>query len=93
MATIDGPNLAYLTTRETPARKDGTRMVEVGAVGHGPAGAALAEMVSHHIRTWNQQFRDRTVRFELPNTPPSADPASGRFVLERPHRPITVIWE
>jgi len=27
------------------------------------------------------------------DTPPTADPAAGRFVLDRPHHLITVTWE
>jgi protein-L-isoaspartate(D-aspartate) O-methyltransferase len=29
----------------------------------------------------------------MPDTAESSDPAAGRFVLDRPHHPITVIWE
>jgi protein-L-isoaspartate(D-aspartate) O-methyltransferase len=93
MATVDDGSLAYLTIRPAEPGEDGRKVYETGVIGHGPAGQALADLVSEEIRTWNSGFRDRPVRFELPNTPATADPAAGRFVLPRPNHPITVIWE
>ncbi|MFC0860934.1 methyltransferase, FxLD system [Sphaerimonospora cavernae] len=91
MATTSGGDLAYLTVR--PAAQDGGKLYEVGVVGHGPGGHDLAENVAAEIRTWDQEHRDRTARFELPDAPPDADPGNGRFVLPRSHHPILVIWE
>ncbi|MER7579578.1 methyltransferase, FxLD system [Kitasatospora sp. NPDC097691] len=93
MATVDAGSLAYLTLRPGEPDANGCRTYETGVVGHGPAGAALADLVAEQIRVWNTGFRARPVRIELPDTPATADPAAGRFVLERPDRPITVIWE
>ncbi|MFF3074207.1 hypothetical protein ACFVSN_40375 [Kitasatospora sp. NPDC057904] len=94
MATIQDDSLAYLTLRVGEPGSDGRKVYETGVVGHGPAGAALADLVSEQLRTWNTAFRDRPLRFELPDTPGApADPSAGRFVLDRPHHPITVIWE
>ncbi|MEV4824544.1 methyltransferase, FxLD system [Micromonospora sp. NPDC049274] len=92
MATTDGARLAYLTTRPAPARPDGSRLYEVGVIGHGPNGEDLAHHVSKEIRTWDASYRSRTVRFEIPDAPVEADPSAGRFVLVRPHHPITVTW-
>ncbi|MEU7753730.1 methyltransferase, FxLD system [Micromonospora sp. NPDC049171] len=93
MATTRGADLAYLTTRPTPARPDGSRLHEVGVIGHGPDGRSLAYQVSEEIRTWNATYRSRTVRFEIPDIPAEADPSVGRFVLPRPHHPIIVTWQ
>ncbi|MFE4976089.1 methyltransferase, FxLD system [Kitasatospora sp. NPDC056651] len=93
MATVDADSLAYLTLRPGEPDPDGRKTYETGVIGHGPTGAALADLVAEQIRTWNTGFRSRPLRFELPDTPATADPAAGRFVLSRPHHPITVTWE
>ncbi|MFF2119285.1 methyltransferase, FxLD system [Kitasatospora sp. NPDC058184] len=93
MATVDAASLAYLTLRPGPPDTDGRKTYETGVIGHGPTGAALADLVTDQIRTWNTGYRSRRPRFELPDTPATADPAAGRFVMDRPHHPITVIWE
>lgn len=93
MATTRGADLAYLTIRPTPTRPDGTKLYEVGVIGHGPHGADLAQQVSEEIRIWDATYRSRTVRFEIPDAPAEADPSAGRFVLPRPHHPLTVIWQ
>ncbi|MFJ1756468.1 methyltransferase, FxLD system [Kitasatospora sp. NPDC088134] len=93
MATVHDGSLAYLTLRPGTPTTEGRKTYETGVIGHGPDGAALADLVSEQIRTWDAGFRDRALRIALPDTPPAADPAAGRFVLERPHHPITVTWE
>ncbi|WP_143219906.1 methyltransferase, FxLD system [Actinomadura sp. CNU-125] len=93
MATVRGRDLAYLTIRPAPPAPDGGKLYEVGAIGHGPSAQDLVDRVIAEVRTWDEEYRNRDVRFELPDTPAVADPAAGRFVLERAHRPITVIWE
>ncbi|WP_156057734.1 methyltransferase, FxLD system [Micromonospora parva] len=93
MATTRGADLAYLTTRPTPARPDGSRLYEVGVIGHGPSGWDLAHHVNEEIRTWSATYRSRTVRFEIPDAPVEADPSVGRFVLARRHHPIAVTWQ
>ena len=93
MATVCDGSLAYLTLRPGEPDAEGRKTYETGVIGHGPDGAALANLVSQEIRTWNTGYRDRTLRFELPDSPAAADPAAGRFVLARPNHPITVTWE
>ncbi|MEX5712971.1 hypothetical protein AB1484_33145, partial [Parafrankia sp. FMc6] len=93
MATTRARDLAYLTIRPAPPAPDGGRLFEIGVLGHGPTGDHLARHVAEEIRTWDKIYRTRTVRFEIPDAPVDADPAAGRFVLERPTHPITVIWE
>ncbi|CAJ61344.1 MULTISPECIES: methyltransferase, FxLD system [Frankia] len=91
-SAADG-SLAYLTLRPAPPAADGSRQYEVGVLGHGPTGQQLATDVGQQITLWDQGFRHRHVTFALPDTPPTANTDGGRFVLHRPHRPITVTWE
>jgi protein-L-isoaspartate(D-aspartate) O-methyltransferase len=93
MATVRGRDLAYLTTRPAPVAANGGKLYEVGVIGQGPASQDLAHEVATEVRIWDEGYRDRSVRFELPDNPASCDPASGRFVLDRPSRPITVTWQ
>lgn len=93
MATTSGSTLAYLTTRPAPPAEDGGKLYEVGVITHGPTRRDLALRVAHEIHTWDTHYRHRSVRFEMPAAPVAPDPSTGRFVLDRPHHPITVIWE
>lgn len=90
--TADG-SLAYLTIRRTEPAPDGGKRYEVGVIGHGPTGQHLAGHAGREITAWDTGFRTRSVRFTIPGAPPAADPGQGRFVLHRPHHPITVTWE
>ncbi|MDT3395295.1 methyltransferase, FxLD system [Streptomyces sp. B1866] len=90
--TADG-SLAYLTIRPAEPAEDGGKRFEVGVIGHGPTGQQLADHVGQEISTWDRGFRARAVHFAIPHTPPAADPDAGRFVLPRPHHPVTVTWE
>ncbi|MEH1124851.1 methyltransferase, FxLD system [Micromonospora sp. CPCC 206061] len=92
MATVEGPNLAYLTLR--PADPvDGQKRYEIGVIGHGPDAAALVDRIAGEAATWDTRFRDRTVRFELPTIPTASSPDEGHFLIDRPGHPISVIWE
>ncbi|MER5646040.1 methyltransferase, FxLD system [Streptosporangium sp. NPDC002524] len=93
MATVRDGDLAYLTIRPGLPATDGGKLYEVGVVGHGPAGATLMRETADQVRIWNADYRERGVRFELPDVPVTNDPDAGRFVLNRSHHPITVIWE
>lgn len=92
-ATTPDGGLAYLTWRPTGPADDAGRVMEVGVIGHGPAGGALANRVAEEIRTWRERFQHRDVRFDIPASgSDTSDPAAGRFFLDRPHHPITVTW-
>lgn len=90
--TADG-SLAYLTIRPAEPGPDGGRRFEVGVVGHGTSGQKLAERVGTEITSWDQGVRSRSVHFVIPNAPVAPAAGAGRFVLERPDNPMTVIWE
>jgi protein-L-isoaspartate(D-aspartate) O-methyltransferase len=94
MAVVGDRELAYLTWRAAEGARDRRERAEIGVIRHGPTGTALADQVAEEIRTWSEKFRDRHVRFEIPTGGiDSADPRGGRFFLDRPHNPITVIWQ
>ncbi|MBQ1041489.1 methyltransferase, FxLD system [Micromonospora sp. C72] len=93
MATTRGADLAYLTIRPAPPAADGGKLYEVGVIGHGPSGKNLAGHVADEVQLWDADYRDRSVRIEIPDVPAEANPSAGRFVLHRPHHPITVAWQ
>ncbi|MDG4803705.1 methyltransferase, FxLD system [Micromonospora sp. WMMD980] len=93
MATVEGPDLAYLTLRPTEP-VDGRKRYEIGVIGHGPDGATLADIVAAEAAQWDREYRSRSVRFEIPTGHAGEHaPDKGRFVIDRPHHPVTVIWE
>lgn len=94
MAVPSDGALAYLTWRLTGRTADGGKIMEVGVIGHGNAGAELTNRVAEEVRTWSEQPQNRTIQFELsPTGTVASDPSTGRFTLDRPHHPLTVIWE
>jgi len=91
MATVQDSSIAYLTLRKLEG-PDGN-IWEVGVIGHGPDGSALADEVARQVIVWDENFRGREARFEMPDHAETANPSVGTFVLARPHHPIAVIWE
>ncbi|MDM4784527.1 hypothetical protein [Micromonospora sp. b486] len=87
MATVEGPSLAYLTLR--PAEPvDGQKRYEIGLIGHGPDGIALADITAEEAARWDREYRSRSVRFEIPiGRAGEHAPDKGRFVIDRPHHP------
>lgn len=82
-----GRGLAYLTLRPVGDRN------ELGVIGHGPHGHALAERMASEITRWNEYYRTREVAIDLyphPHTPPP--PAPGRFILPRHSAHLAVTW-
>jgi protein-L-isoaspartate(D-aspartate) O-methyltransferase len=94
LAVVGEGELAYLTWRAADGVRDRREGAQIGVIGHGPRGSALAERVAGSIQTWNDRHRQQHVRFEIPaDRRDSSDPARGRFFLDRPHNPITVTWQ
>lgn len=93
MAVPGERELAYLTWRLAGHAEAGGKIMEVGVVGHSDVGADLSDRVAEEVRTWSEHHQNRTVQFEIPaNGTAFPDPADGRFFLDRPHNPITVVW-
>ncbi|MFI9552710.1 methyltransferase, FxLD system [Nonomuraea endophytica] len=93
MATTSSTSLAYFTLRPATLGADGRKRWEVGLIAHGPANQRLAEEVAQETVRWNADFRDHPVTIAMPDITPAPDPDNGVFVLDRPHRLITVIWD
>lgn len=86
MATAEAASLAYLTSRDA----DGGRR-ELGVIGHGPNGGALAREVAAQARAWDRRYRDAAARFTLqPVAGPG--PATSPFTLRTPHAWLSVDW-
>ncbi|MFG2091822.1 methyltransferase, FxLD system [Spirillospora sp. NPDC048824] len=98
MAVVDKGDLAYLTLRpqDPEAASGNRRMYEVGVIGHGPTGRALADRVADAIGTWDQDYRSRPVEFEIEPAEAAAhtvEPIPGRFIFERPNTRLTITWQ
>jgi protein-L-isoaspartate(D-aspartate) O-methyltransferase len=94
MAVPSHGTLAYLTWRLTGHTENGGKIMEGGVIGHGDTAAELTDRVADQVRTWSTHHRDRTVQFEiLPTGTHASDTKVGRVFLDRPHHPITVIWQ
>lgn len=92
MAVPGDGELAYLTWRVAGYTEDNAKIMEVGVIGHSDAGAELVHHIAEEVRTWNAQHRNPTIQFEIPPTAATAQPQTGRFVLDRPQHPLAVIW-
>lgn len=90
-ALASGGSLAY-RARLRPVDDDGTAF-EVGAYGHGPHGAELAERLAGHIRIWDQEHRHRPgpVLTVHPAGAPAGDLPCG-CILNRRHSTLVLSW-
>lgn len=94
LAVVGEGELAYLTWRAANGASDRRKCAEVGVIAHSSTGAALADRVAEAIQLWDETYRQQSVRFEIPaDGGANSDPGRGRFYLDRPHNPITVIWQ
>ena len=66
LALAEGDSIAYLAAQHLEAPEHGARL---GAIGHGPNGASLAERLCHHIDTWGA---DRAAKPSITIYPDSA---------------------
>lgn len=66
-AIVEGDSLAYLTKPRPVEAPDGQRRYELGATGHGPASARLAERLVKQIRRFD---RDRSAQPTITAYPP-----------------------
>ncbi|MDA0564877.1 methyltransferase, FxLD system [Streptomonospora sp. S1-112] len=85
-AVVQGESLAYLTLRSV---SEGERRWELGASGHGPRGADLAEQICDQIRAWSP---DRTIHPTIvayPAGTPTAEIGSSH-IIDKPHTRLVV---
>ncbi len=86
MALAEGDSIAYLAAQHLQAPADGARL---GAIGHGPNGASLAERVCHHIDAWDA---GRAGKPSMTIYPVVAPQATGAQVIMREHCEMTVVY-
>jgi protein-L-isoaspartate(D-aspartate) O-methyltransferase len=86
LALAEGDSVAYLTAQRLGAPGQGARL---GAIGHGPNGASLAERLCNHIGTWGA---DRTAKPSITIYPHSVPQTAGAQVIEREHCEMTVAY-
>ncbi|WP_369173475.1 methyltransferase, FxLD system [Streptomyces sp. R28] len=85
---VDGDSFAYRTVRAT----DDADRFELGAVGHGPQGKAVAERLVEEIQTWDREHRGHRAHIEVhPAGTPDDQLPAGR-VIDRLHTRITISW-
>lgn len=90
-ALADGSSLAYLAR---PRTVDDERTVfELGACGHGPRGAELADQLADHIRAWDREHRHGPgpVLTVHPASTPASDLPPGHVIRKR-HTTMVLSW-
>ena len=89
-ALADGGSLAYLAVRLVD---DEGRVFELGACGHGPRGAELAEQLAGQIRVWDREQRHGPgpVLTVHPASTPASDLPPGRVIRKR-HTTMVLSW-
>ncbi|MGS2588549.1 methyltransferase, FxLD system [Streptomyces hebeiensis] len=93
-AVVDKGAVTYLARRLSKKKTpEGGKLWEFGVVGHGPGSDELAARVADAIRTWDRDYRDREVRFEIqPLDAPEIEQRPGFFALDTPLNRIVVDW-
>ncbi|HET9974412.1 MAG TPA: methyltransferase, FxLD system [Streptosporangiaceae bacterium] len=86
LALAEGDSVAYLAAQRLDAPGHGARL---GAIGHGPDGAGLAERLCRHIGTWSA---DRAAKPSITIHPDSAPQTAGAQVIRREHCEMTVVY-
>jgi protein-L-isoaspartate(D-aspartate) O-methyltransferase len=86
LALAEGGSVAYLAAQRLDAPGQGARL---GAIGHGPDGAGLAERLCRHIGTWGA---DRAAKPSITIYPDSAPQTAGAQVIRREHCEMTVAY-
>ncbi|HKS43521.1 MAG TPA: methyltransferase, FxLD system [Amycolatopsis sp.] len=84
-ALVEGDSLAYLT-KPRPVEDAGERRYELGATGHGPAGATLAERLCEQIRAWDRDRAAQPTITAYPADTPDDEPAQGLVVTKQQTR-------
>ncbi|MCX2969413.1 MULTISPECIES: methyltransferase, FxLD system [Streptomyces] len=94
-AVFENGTLTYLTRRPYAKKApDGATLYEFGVIGHGPDAEALAGSVADQVRTWNRDFRDHEVQFEIqPLDAVALAPQPGRFAFDNALNRIVIEWQ
>ncbi len=81
-ALVEDDSLAYLTLRG-PEPDATERRWALGAIGHGPTGAQLAERMCEQIRAWDRDRADQPVITAYPAGAPIRDLACGQIMTKQ----------
>ncbi|MFF7290872.1 methyltransferase, FxLD system [Streptomyces griseorubiginosus] len=85
---VEGGSFAYRTVRPT----DDPDRFELGAIGHGPEGQKVAELLVEEIQAWDRDHRDHRAHIEVyPAGTPDDQLPAGR-IIDRPHTRVTISW-
>ncbi|MFH8467673.1 methyltransferase, FxLD system [Streptomyces sp. NPDC017991] len=93
-AVVDKGAVTYLARRLSKEKTtEGDKLWEFGVIGHGPGSDELVTKVADAIRTWDRDYRDREVTFEIqPLDAPETEQGPGLFALDTPLNRIVVDW-
>jgi protein-L-isoaspartate(D-aspartate) O-methyltransferase len=87
-AVVQDGSLAYLTLRRASG---GVRRWELGAAGHGPRGAGLAERICDQIRAWSSGRTTHPAITAYPASTSSSDTSSSH-IIDKPHTRLMVMF-
>ncbi|MFJ8980145.1 methyltransferase, FxLD system [Streptomyces sp. NPDC102282] len=94
MAALAGGSLAYLTIREGEDEKG--RYWEIGVIGHGEAGADVAERVVSEIRAWDASGGNKApepvFRMAVAGARDRLTADDARFIIDKPFSRLVVDW-
>ncbi|MEU3168695.1 methyltransferase, FxLD system [Streptosporangium sp. NPDC006930] len=94
MAALDGDSLAYLTVRE--GEDTVGRFWEIGAIGHGPRAASLAEQVAAAIQEWDRDYGNDApapgFRMATAANRDLLKAADSRFVIDKTNSRLVIDW-
>jgi len=90
-ALVEGTSLAYLTLRRLQPADTTESRWELGATGHGPTGAQLADRLCHQILVWDQT---RTAQPEISAYPadPRRDQLRHRHAITKRSTRLTISY-
>lgn len=78
-ALVEGASLAYLTHR----RAEGAKESELGALGHGPAGADLCARLVAQVHAWDGGDREDRLAITAARTRDALDALPGKVIAKR----------
>lgn len=87
-ALVDGASLAYITLRRA---SDGERRWELGATGHGPRGADLAERICDQVRAWSPNRTTQPTITAYPASTPTDHIGPGN-IIDKPHTRLQLTY-
>ena len=91
MCAVDGDSLAYVTLSQSSDDDILAGRYEVGVVGHGPEGAALADEVAARTREWDAELRGLTAVLRIAQGE-GRERLTGRCVVDKEVSRIAVDW-